>query len=216
MSTKQEDIKWAINDQQLQLLYSIVSASIEEAKKTATAELKDKIKKYVNSIESLINLTFSNGTPLPFLTIPLIALINKILLSEKPSTTTTLAQLKPYGVNKNIDKLVPHVNALHILCQEEVFKSAICNVQKYFVTDCILKAEAPLYNLRQQLFSVRQKFQQLQSQKSHSTQEKDNSSLIKKAEQEIKKIESKIELSNKTTKKIHEFCDSYKVSFKRG
>ena len=202
MSTREEDIKWARENQQLQLLYSVVTASMSEVEKTADKPLKEKIKTFEDNMISLINLISNNNIPAHHLTRYLIVLINKVLLTKDEGE---LVNIKIAGIDKKIDQIISNIIILHKLCQKEDFRLAMCEIQANFTTDCIVNTESPAYNLRQQL-----QLWQLHLSKGESDP------TYPKAKQQVQEIQSQIDVINKETSKVREFCDQYKVTPKTG
>ena len=200
MAVKREDIKQVMDNQKLQLLYSLVKSSIVEEKaedkKEADEQLKWTVENFKNNVISLIKkLILDNKISPNHVTGFMVLLINKILISEDEDT---LSKVDVPNLNKST--IIPEMLALHKLCKEDAFKSAICKIQEDFITDCILSAESPLYNLRQQLQSSKFRLSNFADEDSQKT-----------AESSIRRIEAEIDSVVDKTKKIEEFCKKHKV-----
>lgn len=199
MAVKREDIKQVMDNQKLQLLYSLVKSSIVEEKaedkKEADEQLKGTVDYFKDNVISLIKLILDNKISPNHVAGFMILLINKILISENEDTLS-----KAEIPNLNKSTIMPAMLALHKLCKKEAFKAAICKIQANFITDCIVSVESPLYNLRQQLQSSKLRLSNFADEDSQKT-----------AESSIRRIEAEIDSVVDKTKKIEEFCTKHKV-----
>ena len=198
MPLSEEDIKWAKENQQLQLLYSVVNSSMKDVEETADKELKEKIINFKDNLISLIEQVSGNGISSAHLSKYLVVLIH-ILLTKKE--TTELANINISNIHKHVEQIVNAMTALHILCKEEVFRSALCKIQAGFATDCIVNTQAPAYNLRRQL-----QLWQLHLSRGESDP------AFSKAQQQVKEIQNHIEQINSKTQQAREFCEKFKIS----
>ncbi len=201
MSVSEEDIKWAKDHRQMQLLYGVVNTSMAKNKTEADEQLTGKIKRFEDNLILLINLISGNDIPSYHITRFMIILINKTLLIADEAA---LANLTISSLHKNVKEIISCMITLHKLCQEEAFRTAMCKIQAKFITDCIINTEAPIDYLRQQL-------QLLQFNLSKN----DSGPKYAESEESVQTIHTAIKSIADETQKVREFCEQYKVPFKK-
>ncbi len=199
MSTTNEEINnWAKKNQQMQLLYSIVHASLKEMNKTKDKQLKEKSIIFEDTLISLIQFISDNGIPAESLTMYLIIIINKSLLTQDEAELASIIISK---LHKNVDKMINSMIILRGLCQEEDFRTAICHIQAEFASNFISNTESPIYPLEQQL-----QLWQLHLSKGESDPQ------FTKAKAEVPEIQSQMDTIHKNIQTALAFCEQYKVT----
>ena len=199
MSINEENIKLAIENRHRQLLYSIIDNSMTGETKEADEQLKEKIKNFKENVTLLSDLISDNGIPGRNLTQYLVLLIHETLSAKDQ---TELVTLKISDLNKKTDDIVKTLSTLHKLCQEKIFRTALCKIQTRFATACEFNAEAPSRNLRGELLLWQ----------SRLPKDKGDAGFVE-ANHNIEKIQAALKVWDKSYEDTKKFCEQYTVRY---